>query len=240
MSDNATRIRNLSVAGVLALLAAVLTMLVVSRASGGTKPAAHPTSVLVATRDIGIGTSASQALASGAIARRQISSDGVVPDSVLRTTDLRGLVAVQPIFRGEQLTTHRFGPSGAQGLRSELRGTLRVLQIPGDANQLLAGTLRAGDHVDVVASVKKGSAQSSYSRIVLRNLLVLEAPDSSSHSPAGVTDSLAATVQLTDSQAQTLFFVIKNGDWSFVLRPAMRATNQATAPASAGSVLAGS
>jgi Flp pilus assembly protein CpaB len=239
MSDNSYRVRNLSIAAVLALLAALLTMMVVSRASGGTKHETGTTSVLVATRDLGIGTSASEALASGGVAERKVSGDAV-PGAVADGAALRGLVVLQPIFRGEQITANRFGPSGAQGLRSELRGPLRVLQVPGDSNQLLAGTLRAGDHVDVVASVKKGTEQSAYARMVLRNLLVLQAPDSSGGSVAGATDSLSATVQLTDAQAQTLFYVLKNGDWSFALRPASRATNHTTAPATAGSVLAGS
>ena len=239
MSEHTYRNRNLAVAGALALVAAVATMLLVSRANGSTKPTARPTSVLVATRDLGIGTSAAQALENGAVVRRRVAGDTVVPNAVKRAAELRGLVVVQPIFHGEQVTANRFGPSGAQGLRSELRGPLRVLQIPGDSNQLLAGTLRAGDHVDVVASVKQGSAQSSFSRVVLRNLLVLRAPDSASQSAAGIPQSLSATVQLTDTQAQTLFFVIKNGDWSLVLRPALRATNESTAPASAGSVLSG-
>lgn len=239
MSENGYRTRNLAIAGVLALLAAVLTMMVVSRASGGTQHAASDAHVLVATRDLGIGTSASEALASGAVVRRAVARDSVVPGVVEDSAALRGLVVVQPIFRGEQVTRHRFGPSGAQGLRSELRGSLRVLQIPGDGDQLLAGTLRAGDHVDVVASVKRGTEQNSYARIVLRNLLVLQPPRSSGNAALGATAALSATVQLTDVQAQTLFFVIKNGAWSFVLRPAARASNHATAPASAGSVLSG-
>src|ERR687885_494325 len=33
-------------------------------------------------------------------------------------------------------------------------GTLRAVQVQGNANQLLAGTIRHGDHVDLVATFK--------------------------------------------------------------------------------------
>ena len=58
------------------------------------------------------------------------------------------------MYAGEQVTLRRFSDVAAQGIRSQLKGTLRAVQIAGDPNQLLAGTLKAGDHVDLVANLR--------------------------------------------------------------------------------------
>jgi Flp pilus assembly protein CpaB len=228
-----TRTRNLGIAGALALAAAVLTMLSVTRAQSGTAAvAASSAPVLVATRDLAVGTPISTALAGGGIVLKKLPAESVAPSSVSSSAGLRGQVVIQPIFKGEQLTANRFGPTAAQGLRANLHGALRAIAVPGDANQLLAGSLQPGDHVDVVANVKNG--ESPRTRVSLSNLIVLSAPVADS-----ATGATAATLQLTDKQVQTLFWIVKNGDWSFVLRPSSKASITAVKPATEADVLAG-
>jgi pilus assembly protein CpaB len=228
-----TRTRNLGIAGGLALAAALLTMLSVSRAQGGTtKVTLASTPVLVATRNLSVGTPISSALAGGGIVVKKLPAEAVAPGSVTNAAGLRGQVVIQPIFKGEQLTAGRFGPTAAQGLRANLHGALRAISVPGDARQLLAGMLQPGDHVDVVANVKASAGAKS--RISLNNLIVLGAPDA-----AASDGTAAATLQLTDKQVQTLFWILKNGDWSFVLRPSSKATVTAVKPTSQADVLAG-
>jgi Flp pilus assembly protein CpaB len=236
MTDKSTRIRNLGVAGVLALVAAILTMLYVSRAQGSTsvQPVVGMAPVLVATQDLPIGTSITTALGTGAIAQKQVPTTAVAAEAISNTRLLRGQVVVQPIYKGEQITMRRFGSSGAQGLRTSLRGALRALAVSGDARQLLAGTLQQGDHVDVVVN-DGGASGGAKTRIALKNLIVLQAPAAGE----GTDTSLAATLQLTDTQVQVLWWVLKNGDWSFVLRPAAKATDTATRPSVRADVLAG-
>src|SRR2546426_4072781 len=40
------------------------------------------------------------------------------------------------------------------GVQGSLKGTLRAYQVAGTANQTLAGILKVGDHVDVVANFR--------------------------------------------------------------------------------------
>jgi Flp pilus assembly protein CpaB len=240
MFRTSARTRNLLLAGVLAVAAASLTALALSRAHSGTAVAApRPTSsVLVATRDLPVGTSLAGALASGAVAPRQVDTQSIAPGALTTASAARADVVLQPIYRGEQVVGRRLGASGTGGLPSQLTGRLRVLQVAGDADQLLADTLHAGDHVDVVASVKTGPSSTPYSEVVLRDLLVLQAPQSAGSSSSG--QSMSATVQLTDRQAQRLFYVMRNGDWSFLLRPATKVADTRMGPESAASVLEGS
>ena len=71
---------------------------------------------------------------------------------------LARLVATQEIFEGEQVSTRRFGTIAADAASGpSCTGTLRGFEVDGDPNQMLAGTLKAGDHVDLVATLKQGS-----------------------------------------------------------------------------------
>ncbi len=223
------RSRNLALATALGVAAAALTMTYVSRAESGTKQAAAETaSVFVATRDIAIGTPGGKAVASGQVEARQVPATAVATGAVTDAAQIATLVAAQPIYKGEQVTTRRFRAASAAGLRTELRKDMRVLQIAGDRNQLLVGILSAGDRVDVVASFKSDGSQNGgewpQGRTVLRNLLVLRAPAAASDGNVGGDATHAVTLQVSDRQAQRLFFVSKNAEWSLVLRPTVQPT----------------
>jgi Flp pilus assembly protein CpaB len=55
--------------------------------------------------------------------------------------------------------------------------------------------------------------------VILRDIAVLQAPDSPSSSSVSGTANAVITLAPTDAQAQKLLFAIKNGDWWLVLRP---------------------
>jgi hypothetical protein len=101
--------------------------------------------------------------------------------------------------------------------------------LPGTTDQLLAGTLRDGDHVDVLANLKSGSCTTCYAvRDVARNLLVLHAP---AGSPGGtrVSSGTGASVILAVSdrrESQKIFFAVQNSSgWTLQLRPVANATD---------------
>jgi pilus assembly protein CpaB len=240
MTDRTHRTRNLAVAAGLALFAALLTMLYVSRAEGSTKLTPRETApVLVATKDLPIGTPVSTALATGAITVRKVAADSLSTGAVRDAGLLRGQVVVQPVFANEQITLKRFGTTGEQGMRSVLKGSLRAIAVPGDSRQLLAGLLKPGDHVDLVVN-DRTNAQKPRTRVTLSNLIVLQAPgaEGTLGTPAG-DGTTSAVLQLTDKQVQVLWWAVKNGDWSLVLRPSSKATVSATAPTGQRDVLLG-
>jgi pilus assembly protein CpaB len=214
---------NIKLAGALAVVAAVLTMIYVAR-GGGEQPAKASTAataaVYVAKRDIPMGTAAVKLFTGGYVAKAGISVDAVVPGVVTDRRQLTGLVASQPIYVGEQLSDRRFGPSGATGVVGNLHGTLRVLQIAGDAQQLLAGILKPGDHVDVLASLSDGKRTGAAT--VLKSLLVVDTAREGTSTDGEKSSATFVTLQMTDRQARAFFYVVKNGDWSLVLRPVIR------------------
>src|SRR6185437_7149739 len=166
--------RNVVLAVAAGILATVLTFAYAAR--GGTKPSPQATdvatkSVLVAARNIATGTPGSSLRPGAGVKVAVVPASALVPDAVTSRSQIAQLVATQPIYAGEQLTTERFGFIGQQGIRSGLKGMLRFVQVPGDANQLLAGTLNAADHVDVVASLRDPEAgPKHYSNTIVRDV----------------------------------------------------------------------
>src|SRR5205809_1015637 len=110
------------------------------------------------------------------------------------------------IQQGQVLTTVWVAKSD---IPSGSAGDDIAVQLPGDQNQLLVGTLQAGDHVDIVGSWQlSGNENEKVSRIVLRDILVLQAPEASSENKR-VTQSSgdqAIMLAVTDAQAQKLFW----------------------------------
>ena len=109
-----------------------------------------------------------------------------------------------------------------KGIRAQLSGTLRAVQLPGDEHRLLAGTLIEGDRVDVVGnwSVPEG-AQSHVTRTILRDILVLE-PAIKADVQTKITEDadkgLSVKLALKDAQEHKLFWVVSNGVWTLTLR----------------------
>ncbi|HJX47047.1 MAG TPA: RcpC/CpaB family pilus assembly protein, partial [Gaiellaceae bacterium] len=111
----------------------------------------------------------------------------------------------------------------------------------GTTTQLLAGTLQRGNRVDVVGSITfPESGQTHVAAVVLRNLLVVKAPAGETSSGVGSgQNAVSAQLQLTPLQAQRLFWLTKNGDWSLLLRPSAGARDGVLQPVTAANLVAG-
>jgi len=224
------RARNLFAAIGLAVLAALFVGFYVSNYKRTVEHSQQHVTVFVAARDIPEGTSGSDVISKGYLKQEQVLRQSVVPGAISSEQQVDKLVAAQPTYAGEQISLTRFSSEATQGIRGVLRGPMRAVQVAGDPNQTLAGTLRTGDHVDLVANVKVGdsSTQRSIARIVLRNLRVLRAPDGGAlgaklSSTTG--DQASVLLAVTDTQVQKLFYVTKNDDWTLELRPVVKATD---------------
>jgi len=234
------RMRTILIAVALALLAAILVSIYVTSYQNRVDKKVESVEVYVAGRDIPAGTAAEDLVKNGYVTKATVLRKNVVPGAVAQPDQLQGLVAKQSVFEGEQLTTRRFSTPAERGVRAELKGNLRAVQVAGDEFQLLAGTLRAGDHVDVVANIKLPSEQDLHAtRIVLRNIEVLRPPQGT---PAdvkltGPTQNASVLLAVTDTQVQKLFFVMKNSDWTLQLRPPTNADDSPESVEWAGSLL---
>jgi Flp pilus assembly protein CpaB len=230
------RVRNVVIAVALAGVAALLTSFYVTSYKRHVQRGQDKVTVLVAKQDIPQGTTGSEA--GKLLKSEQVLRDSVVPGAVTSADQLDGKVATEMTMQGEQVSTRRFNTVAENGVRAELKGTLRAFQLSGDANQVLAGTLEEDDHVDLVATLECGN-DCTFSRVVLRNLQVLQppgTPETGASKLTGSNEQFTVMLAMTDSQSQKYQHVLSNtqGDsngsgWHLLLRPV---THDADSPES--------
>jgi Flp pilus assembly protein CpaB len=221
------RAKNIGIAVALAALAAILTSVYVVNYKRHVQSGEGKVTVLVAARDIPAGTSGADVVDQKMLKEQTVPRKAVVAGAISSPDQLAQYVATQDVFEGEQVSTRRFAPPTEQGIRAQIKGTQRAYELAGDSNQLLAGTLKDGDHVDVVGnwSVKSqggNGGDRTITRVVLRNILVLRAPLGGSGGAtvtSGGDKSQNVQLRLTDIQVQKQFWIEKNGDWHLTLRP---------------------
>ena len=213
------RIRNIVIAVGLALVAMLLTLLYVTNVKRSVQHDQASVQVYVAARDVQGGATGADIVKQHELKLESIARKDVVAGAISSPDQIQNLVLSGPLYAGEQVTLRRFTDVAAQGVRAQLKGTQRAVQVAGDANQLLAGTLRAGDHVDLVANLKVDTTKgTNATRIVLRDLTVLSTSDSGATKVASGGEN-SAILEVTDTQVQRLFYVLKNADWTLELRP---------------------
>jgi Flp pilus assembly protein CpaB len=222
-----SRIRSLALPLGLAALAAVLVGMYVVSYRKGVTHGAGLVKVLVASRDIPAGTEGSSVAGGGYLKSQTVPRRAVVPGSVTSGAPLTSLVTAGPIYKGEQITLRQFKPIAQGGIFAKFSGSQRAVVVPGEPRQLLAGTVSDGDRVDVVANAKYsfGSLKRATSRVVLRNLLVLKAPEESSSNDTSGQQTASATIAMTDKESQTMLWAMSNANWFLALRPTARPRN---------------
>jgi len=235
------RLRNIGIAVALAIVAALLTTFYVTNYKRTVQQGEETVSVYVASHDIPLGTSGADVSQRSMIRVEHVTRRSVVPGAISKPDQVEGLVAVEPIYAGEQVSTRRFRTAEEQGVLAQLKGNMRAFQVAGSDSELLAGTLQDGNRVDVVGNWTYPEGGNHVSRVVLRDLLVLKAPDTSKiQSKIGANPNEPFTVMLavTDAQAQKFWWLVKNGDWSLQLRPVTNAADSPDSFETSGSLLA--
>ncbi len=220
------RIRNILIAVGLALVAMMLTLFYVTNYKRSVQKGASSVQVYVAAKDLAAGTTGADLVKAKAFRVETVQRNDVVPGAISSPDQVSNLVLTAPMYAGEQVTLRRFSDVAAQGIRSQLKGTMRAVQVSGDPYQLLTGTLEAGDHVDLVANLHLpgGDSTAAADRIVLRDLTVLSIPEQSSKLSSSQNQQ-SVILAVSDTQVQRLFFVLHNGDWTLELRPVIDAAD---------------
>ena len=221
------RVRNIAVAVGLALVAALLTTFYVANYKRHVRQSESTVTVYVAKHDIPQGTLGSDLVKQGLIGPEDVVQRTVVPGAISNPDQVRSLLTSEDIYAGEQITLRRFADNTEQGVRVQLHGTLRAISIPGTADALLSGTLRDGDHVDMVANLKTGDCSTCFAvRDIARNVLVLQAATAPNAAKVTNTESSVMLAVSDNRVAQKIFYAVENAaGWSLELRPVANATD---------------
>lgn len=217
------RLKNITIAIALALVAAVLTSFYVSNYQRKVRADETNVAIYVAARDIPAGTPGARAAQKAMLTKTEIVRRSVVPGAISNPDQLEGLVSTEPIFAGEQITSRRFAAPSQRGIQAQLTGPQRAIAVAGDKQQLLAGTLQDGDRVDVVATFSAPeNAELNFTRIVLRDIEVLRAPQGAAATAEKIAgdDSYSVMLKVSDTQVQKLHWVYSIAkEWHLELRP---------------------
>ncbi|HSK17428.1 MAG TPA: Flp pilus assembly protein CpaB [Gaiellaceae bacterium] len=249
------RLRNIGLAIALAAVAVLLVFYYVAQERGRLQEGQELVPVWVATQNIPEGTSGAELEAGNFIERSEIERETVAPGALLDPQDVATKIVASMIYKGEQVSALRFRSEAERGVRAQLTGNLRALQVPGTEHQLLAGTLTEGDRVDLVAALNYklvqvgpvvtggASEEMTASRVVLRDLLVLRAPEvvtaTGKVTEGNRTGNISVLVAVTDAQAQKLAFVTRDGGpaWTLQLRPPLDASDSPESVETVGTIL---
>jgi Flp pilus assembly protein CpaB len=190
-------VRNIVIALVLAAVAAGMVILY----TGNVKKQAHDSqqnvTVVVAKTAIAGGSPTKELIDTGAFETRQVVQRDVVPGAFTSVDSLnKNLATAGPITAGSQITPSMFTEGTSAPITSQIKNTMRAVQVAYNPNRVLDGTLHAGDHVDVIAAfeVKSSLNNSPYteqdaSRVLMTNVQVLSTK----------ADGVAATALQADS-----------------------------------------
>jgi Flp pilus assembly protein CpaB len=209
------------------LLASMIALVARQPATSTTAPGARA-GVVVAAKNI----SARQTLSPQDLAVKQMYPADVPASSYARIDQVKGMMAAASLTAGQPITPGLVVKSGEDLAQSDipylaLPGGYVATTVPTSEQQGVAGYIRAGDHIAVVAVVPTTSGQQNSganARTVLTNLRVLRVglPPSKSTSgqPAQGSSSPALsslTVMVTQCQAELLNWFLANSQVRYTL-----------------------
>lgn len=224
-----TRRGSVLVALASALLAAAVLMVFLHQYRNSLHLGDQRVTVLVARNLIEKGSSGTVIAENQIFQTAQVRKSDLKNGAVSDPSNLKGKVAVDDIYPGQQLVIGDFAPSTG-GVRDHLSGDERAISLPLDNAHGMVGDIQAGDHVDVFFQLGSSGVGALQSRAVLmtliRDLLVLRAPKAAKQGGVtGSTSTQQVVVRATDVQAAKLAFASDNGKIWLVLRPKVGATN---------------
>jgi pilus assembly protein CpaB len=221
-------VRNIAIALVLAGIAAFLVIMYTGNVQKQAHNSQQTTTVLVATADIPAGTTVADAISGGQIQTHQVVQQDVIVGALTDEKSLNSsYVTKQDLYSGQQVTASMFAPSDETRLVTQIKQNYRAIQIGLTPDELLGGTIEAGDHIDMVGTYtvhpSNGDPDYDVSRIIVRDVQVLKAPEinTATGSLTANTTTPSITVSVPDTVVPKITFTLHGGDGAlwFVLRP---------------------
>lgn len=203
---------------VVAALGTVLVFLYAQNAENKAQEGQALVKVLVAKTKIEVGTTGSTASSNGAFEQQEIPKANVVAGALSDATPLANLVALVPVFPGQQIISQQWGAAGQTSGLSLPSGDIAISVSLGDT-QRVAGFVQPGSFVAVFVSgaAKAGPTGNSPGgvRTLLPKVQVLAvgpstAVSKSTGTPSGNTEAIPTailTLAVTQEEAKKILYV---------------------------------
>jgi Flp pilus assembly protein CpaB len=205
-----------------AVLAAVLLLVYLGQYRKSVSSGAAPITVLVAEKLIAKGTSASVIGSDGLMQvltiPRDQAKEGAVSDPVL----LKGRVAVQDIYPGQQLTLADFTAATTEAIPTKLVRDQRAISVPFDSSHGMIGYIQPGDRVDIYVGLYNENAANAGAvlKLLAENVYVMSAPGVAGGG-GGIRggNSSNYVFRVRGAEAAKIAWSTDNGTLWMVLRP---------------------
>ena len=215
----ATRGGTVAVGGFAAAFGALLLLMYLAQYRNSVNESGEPITVLIAKSLIEKGTPGDIVGVKGLFQTTDAPRDQLQEGAITDPSALRGRLATNDVYPGEQLTTGDFSASASGALGTQIAGNQRAIAVPVDTAHGMVGQLRTGDRVDVLAgfNVTTGAGGGSpVVKVLTQNVLVLEAPKGAA---TGASKEANVVLRTTYREAADIAWAVDNGKIWVVLRP---------------------
>jgi pilus assembly protein CpaB len=238
-----TRGGTVALGGVAALMAAFVLLVYLNQYRSSVTSDSEPVTVLVAKSLIEKGMPGDVVGLRKLFLPDEAPKSQVLDGAITDPSTLRGRIAVEDIYPGQQLTVADFaGTTDAIG--AKLAGKSRAIAVPVDSARGMVGKVEPGDRVDVFAGFNVVSNTIAGQgmpvvKVMMQNALVLDAPASTGAGVGAGNQTASVVLRVNRDQAAEIAWAVDNGKVWLVLRP--RAGSPPTRPGvvTAESVLTG-
>src|SRR5680860_249603 len=214
----------LAVAAVIAALGTLLVFLYVRGADNRADQRYEAVQVLRVVKSIAPGETVEAAQSAGKIETSSVTEKDLLPNALTGTEPVAGKVATTTIYPGEQLTSSKFGATGAANGLTIPKGKIAISVNLSDPARV-AGFVNPGDKVAIFLN---GSGESgTFTRLLLPNVQVIGAGTTTvvattTTDPTGAQTSeqlpkTLLTLAVSQIEAERVLFASTNGELSFGL-----------------------
>ncbi len=223
---------------ILGVLAAIMGARYLNSARTEIEAESKPVEVLVTKEDVPRGMTIEEMITRRLVAKEQVPQKYVASGAISSVRTVENQVLAVSLTKGEQLTQNRFQFPSEAGLAFSIPKEFLAVSIKIDEVKGVAGLLKSGDHVAVVATFSPGANGQDISRILLPKARVLAVgrtvgtDDNENQangkrsvmtggSPGGTSQSTASTVTLALSpkDVEKLVFAEEKGKVWLALLP---------------------
>lgn len=207
-----SKVRTVTIALVFGVIATLGTALYINSVKAEIIESGEKKTVYMAAKPIPAGSPVVDLIDKGLVEKTDIPKQYVAEDALSDLRQHKSRVIVTALSRGEQLTSAKLRPAGQSELAVKLSKDKIALAIGVDAVTGVDGKIATGDRVVVLAMFAPGPGGSDMSRVLLKDILVLDVSEDQKRG-GGVGSSIKRTITLAVSlpEAEKLVFAEEKG-----------------------------
>lgn len=191
--------------------------------------------VVVAISDIPSGTT----VGANMVRLAQISQTALHPEAVITPGEVIGRITKAPIVQGEQILRNRLLPAGVTpSLSFAIPGGKRAVSVAVNEVVGVAGFVKPGDRVDILATIDSPDRENTVTSTVLQDVEVLAiAQDMEEQVDKKPKVTTTVTLAVTLDEAQKVTLAEETGVLRLALRPVTAANREWVNPTSSGELV---